>query len=198
MMDGSVHLHGVARSYAEKRLAGELAAEASGAPVLNELRIAHTGFGEDERVLQDIARELARLPYEATTGITVDVTEGVVTLHGTARDEIQRQTIHRAIASVRDVLGVDDRLVLEADAVSDDEVSRALSDYVYRATRLPRGAVSVKFESGVASLGGSVPSDVQRQAIEDLIRWHNGVQEVRNGLSVGPVIGWRASAKNRP
>jgi osmotically-inducible protein OsmY len=198
LMEGWVHLHGVTRSYAEKRLAGELAAEAAGGPVANELRIAHKAFGEDERLLQDIARELARLPQDATADVTVDVCEGVAELHGSALDESQRQAIHRAVRNAGNVVRLDDHLTLAAETIADDDVARALSEYVHRATRVPHGSVTVKFVQGVAWLDGRVPTEVQRHAIEDLIRWHNGVQEVRNGLLVGPVTGGRASAGNRP
>jgi osmotically-inducible protein OsmY len=192
VMDGCVHLHGVTPSYEQKRLAGEMAAQAAGRPVVNELRIAQRGFEDDERVLQDVARELARLPHDIAGRVVSEAIEGVVHLRGVARDETERQAIVRAAWSARSVARVESHLTLEGDAISDDDIARALSQYVQRATNLPGGAVTVDFRAGVASLSGSVPSSVQRHAIEDLIRWHDGVEDVENRLHVVPAAGRRA------
>ncbi|HYM15117.1 MAG TPA: BON domain-containing protein [Dehalococcoidia bacterium] len=186
VMDECAHLYGVARTYEQKRLAGELTEQATGLPVVNELRIAQCGFDEDERLLQDVARELARLPNGVGERITVDVRDGAICLHGTVRDEIERQAVGRAARSARNAAQVEDCLELESEAVSDAEVARSLSAYVERAARFPGGAVQVGFRGGVASLTGSVATDVQRRAIEDLIRWHHGVRDVENRLSIRP------------
>jgi osmotically-inducible protein OsmY len=192
VMDGCVHLHGVTPSYEQKRLAGEMATQVAGRPVVNELRIAQRGFEDDERVLQDVARELARLPHDIAGRVVSEAIEGVVRLRGIARDEGERQAIARAAWSARSVTGVENHLVLEGEAVSDADVARALSEYVQRAANLPGGVVTVDFSRGVASLSGSVPSSVQRHAIEDLIRWHDGVEDVENRLHVVPADGRRA------
>jgi osmotically-inducible protein OsmY len=195
VMDGCVHLHGMTPSYEQKRLAGELATQMAGRPVVNELRIARSGFEDDERILQDVARELARLPHDIAGRVVSEAIEGVVRLRGIARDEGERQAIIRAALSARSVTRVENHLVLEGEAISDAEIARALSEYVQRAANLPGDAVTVDFSEGVASVSGSVPSWVQRHAIEDLIRWHDGVQDVKNRLHVVPADSRRAGRR---
>lgn len=190
-MDGCVHLHGVTPSYEQKRLAGEMAARVDGRQVVNELRIAQRGFEDDERLLQDVARELARLPHDIAGRVVSEAREGVVHLRGIARDEGERQSIGRAAWSARSVTRVENHLVLDGEAISDADVARALNEYVQRAANLPGGVVTVDFRRGLASLSGSVASSVQRHAIEDLIRWHDGVDDVENRLQVVPAAGGR-------
>jgi osmotically-inducible protein OsmY len=195
VMDGSVHLHGVTPSYEQKHLAGEVAAQIAGRTVVNELRVARRGFEDDERVIQDVARELARLALDITGRVVTEVREGALFLRGVARDEAERQAIVRAVSSARSVTRVENHLLLESEAISDADVARALNEYVRRAANLPGGAVSVEFSRGVASLSGSVPSAAQRHAIEDLIRWHDGVEDVENRLQVVPADGRRAERR---
>lgn len=198
IVDGCVHLHGVASCYEQKRLAGELAARVTGLPVTNEMRVALSGMAEDERVMQDVTRELARLGQSVAGRVQLDVRDGVVCIRGTARDEHERDTIARVASEVPCVARLENRLVLQAEALPDAEVTRALSAYIERAMNLPLGSVVVGFERGVASLSGSVPSAAHRQAIEELVRWHDGVRDVINKLRVAPAAGARAGARRAP
>lgn len=194
IVEGCVHLHGVATCYEQKRLAGELAARVTGLPVTNEMRVALSDRAEDEHVMQEAARALARLGSDIAERVRIDVRDGVVSVHGTARHAQERDAIARAVTDVPCVARVENRLVLQTEMAPDAEVAQALNAYIERAMNLPRGSIVVDFEHGLASLSGSVPSVAHRQAIEELVRWHDGVIDVINKLRVAPATGIRAGA----
>lgn len=196
IVDGCVHLHGVASCYEEKRLAGEVAARVTGLPVANEMRVALSGRAEDEYVLREAARALAGLGAGVAERVRLDVRDGVVSVYGTARDARERDGIARALADVPCVSRLENHLALQTELVPDAEVAQALTVYLERAMNLPRGSVAVDFECGLASLSGSVPSAAHRQAVEELVRWHDGVRDVINNLRVAPAAaGIRAGVR---
>ena len=81
--------------------------------------------------------------------------------------------------------------------ISDAEVERALNDFVGRALRPSSGSVAVAYTAGTARLSGSVASAVQANAIEDLVRHHDGVERVVSAIAVlAPAVG--AEGASRP
>ena len=70
-------------------------------------------------------------------------------------------------------------------APGDAEVAFALEGFVRRAMNLQDGAITVEYHAGVATLTGSAGSASRARAIEDLVRWHDGVDSVINRLSAG-------------
>lgn len=195
IVDECVHLHGVAPCYEQKRKAGAMAEQATGLPVRNEIRVALAASANDERIQQAVARELARLPGDLAGCVTVDVRDGVVRLSGSVRNAREREAIVRAAERAECVARVEDGLAVAGESLPDRDVAAALAAYVERAVNLPVGAIAVEFEAGVALLTGMVAAEAQREAIEELVRWHDGVRDVVNRLRVAPASGVRAGAR---
>jgi len=195
IVDECVHLHGVAPCWEQKRLAGAMAEQATGLPVRNEIRVAIAGFAEDERIQQAVARELARLPGDFAGSVAVEVREGVVRLSGTVRDPREREAVVRAAEGAECVARVEDGLTVAGESLPDRDVAAALAAYVERTVNLAAGSIAVEFDAGVALLVGTVASEGQREAIEELVRWHDGVRDVVNRLRVAPASGVRAGAR---
>lgn len=190
-----VSLHGVAGCYDTKRRASERAhAAAPDATIRNEMRVARHEYADDRTLSAEVMAAMARLGGEALGRVRVEVSEGVVYLYGTARDAEERQALASAVWAGASVSRVENHLMLKGDRAADTEVARALSEYVQRAMNLPRGAITVEYSAGVASLSGSVATATQAQAIEELVRWHDQVSNVVNRLRVAPSIGMHPRA----
>jgi osmotically-inducible protein OsmY len=75
----------------------------------------------------------------------------------------------------------------------DDALSAALDRF---ARNVAGASVSVRFAAGVASITGSVASPSAARALEDLIRWHRGVERIESHLEVQTTVAPRASRAN--
>lgn len=192
---GVLHLHGVAPCYRAKRQAEERATLLlPGSGVHNHLRVAERAYVDDAAVEREVRRRLADLAATLPGRVSVEVRGAVVSLHGqVADDEVRRQLVD-AVSAVACVRGVDDRLMLAGLEPADTDVARALSEYVRRAMNLLPGVVNVSWRSGLATLTGSVATETQRQAIEELVLWHDHVIDVANRIRVVPRLGAAAPA----
>jgi osmotically-inducible protein OsmY len=70
--------------------------------------------------------------------------------------------------------------------IEETAIAAALEAFV---ARVGAGRVRVAFVAGTASLSGVVGSETQRQALDDLVRAHDGVRSVHNGLVVQAAAG---------
>ena len=189
LVDDCVALHGDAACYDAKRQAGEAAQLAApGCCIANEIRVSHAGFIDDATIERDVAQAIARLGGDVLERIRIEVHEGVVHLYGTARDAEERQALSSAAWAATCVTRVENHLMLHDSLLADTEVARALNEYVHRAMNLPRGVIAVDYAAGVASLSGSVASETQGLAIEELVRWHDQVNDVVNRLRIAPAV----------
>ena len=181
----SVYIRGIAPCYDKKREAGELAARAApGACIENELRVGQTASASDADVLREVAAAIRAAAPAAAERIGVEVRAGVVVLEGAARSPAERRTISAAAWSASCFAQIEDRMTLAVSGLPDADVARSLNEYVQRSLNVPPGAVVVEYRSGVARLVGRVASMSQYQAIEDLVRWHDQVNDVVNALHV--------------
>jgi osmotically-inducible protein OsmY len=186
--DQRIYLRGVAPCYEAKQRAGELAERAApGACIENELRVGGAGFGDDGDMRREVIAALQALSPDIAERVTVKVKGGVVHLLGEALDARQRRAIECASWNAGGVNRVENQLTVRGQQPSDVEVGRALSEYVGRTLNVRAGSVVVEYVAGVACISGHIASASQRQAIEDLIRWHDQVRDVVNNLrTAGP------------
>lgn len=184
-----LYLRGQAPCYRTKQIAGRrIAAAAPGTEVINELRVAH-GAASDADVLRGIEVAIRKAAPGAIRRVTARVDGGDVHLSGAVADEPERCSIEAAVWQVPGVMHVYSRLSVSGERRPDAEVSLALTAYVARALTLPYDGIRVTYRRGVASLHGEVATLQQREAIEDLIRWHDHVRDVVNQITVAPPLG---------
>jgi osmotically-inducible protein OsmY len=182
VVDGCVYVHGVAPSYRAKRLAGELAAAAArGACVVNELRIGRNDFSEDAAVQRYLEAAFGK-HVEGRVG--AEVRSGIARLYGATDDERQRRKAEELAWDAPGVQHVQNGIIVTGRQRDDESVAAALNDYVRRALHPRAPQIEVGYRDGVASLSGAVESVSHGQAIEDLVRWHDGVRDVVNNLRV--------------
>lgn len=187
---GVVHLHGIAPCYRAKRQAEERAGLLMpGSGIHNHLQVAERAYVDDAAVERDVRRRLAGLGFAVPGRVSVEVRGAVVSLYGQVADEEERRALREAVAAAACVRGVEDHLMLASLEPADTEVAQALSEYVRRAMNLPPGVVDVSWRSGLVTLTGSVATETQRQAIEELVQWHDHVTDVVNRIRIVPKLG---------
>ncbi len=187
---GVLHLHGVAPCYRTKRQAEERArALMPGAGVHNHLCVAERAYVDDAAVDRDVRRRLAGMGVAVLGRVSVEVRGAVVSLYGQVADDAERRHLLDAAAAAPGVRGVEDHLILASLEPADTEVARALSEYVRRSMNLPPGVINVSWRAGLATLTGSVATETQRQAIEELVLWHDHVTDVANRIRIVPKLG---------
>lgn len=181
-----LYLRGQAPCYRTKQIAGRrISAAVPGVEVVNELRIAH-GPASDDEVLHGIEAAIRRAAPGALRRVVARVATGDAYLSGKAHDEQERRAIEGAVWQVTGVMHVHSRLQVAGAKRSDGDVSTALTAYVARALTLPYDGIRVTYRRGIATLEGEVATAQQREAIEDLIRWHEHVRDVMNRVTVAP------------
>jgi len=186
---GALHLHGVAPCYRAKRQAEERAELLMpGVSIRNHLRVAERAYIDDTAIERDVRRRVAGLAIADLAQLSIKVRDSVVSLCGPVPSAERRQQLLEAVSAVACVRNIEDHLILPGVQPADTEVARALSEYVWRAMNLPPGAVNVSWRAGLATLTGSVRTETQRQAIEDLVLWHEHVTDVANRIRVVPKL----------
>ncbi len=124
-------------------------------------------------------------PRLSAQRIDVFVRDGVVTLRGTVQSEESR-TVASAIAGAHPgCRGVVDHLrVVPADDLPDHIVARNAREALDTLVETARKQVKVVASGGTVTLRGSVPSEWERAAAEDVVRGADGVWHVNNELAV--------------
>ncbi|MHB8376371.1 MAG: BON domain-containing protein [Dehalococcoidia bacterium] len=182
-----LYLRGLAPCYRTKQMAARrVAAELPGVSVVNELRVAH-GAASDAEVTRAVEAAIRRAAPGAAGRISAHVDAGDAYIGGTAADEEERGVIEAAAWQAPGVMHVHSRIMVPRRREDDSEVAQALGAYINRAVTLPYGEIRITYSEGVASLEGDVATERQREAIEDLIRWHECVTDVINHVRVAPL-----------
>lgn len=178
-----LYMHGQAQCYETKRRASALAQAVFPGDIANELRVARADFDDDETIARAIRAALAALGSDIDARVTIAVSDGMARLSGTAVDRDERQAIEAAAWQAAPVRGVRNEIAVAND-LGDAEVAAALSAYARRAMHLQHAPVTVDYSKGTARLSGTVATRGEARAIEDLIRWHDRVEEVVNELRI--------------
>lgn len=130
--------------------------------------------------------------------INVDTQDGVVTLEGVVKTDIQRDLAVAIAKSAKGVGSVRNELQVSEGAVENpDEVDRTFTQAVVDATTTASVKTALTFSKGVrasdidvttrwgtVTLQGTVASKAERQLAEEVTRKTDGVKEVENRIQV--------------
>jgi osmotically-inducible protein OsmY len=144
---------------------------------------SHTPLN-DRELQARIAHELAE---EGVHGVTVTVSNGVVTLNGTVPSAWARQEAIDEAREVNDVSSVVSNLTVargESDEAIAKEVGDKIRRYVFYSVH---DDVTGHVQNGVVTLQGRVTSPHKANEIARLVSRIPGVQEVRNEIQTLPV-----------
>jgi osmotically-inducible protein OsmY len=184
LLGADAYLRGTAPSYEIKRRASErMKAALPGARIVNEMRVACGDVASDRRLARSARQALRQRLGRAGDTVGLTVRGGIVSLHGQVRDEEQRRMAETAIWDECRVVRVLNYLRSGDGGSKTEEIARALRRYVCDAVNVEPWRIAIDYDDdGVVVLSGEVALAWQRNAIEELLRWHGLVRDVRNGL----------------
>lgn len=182
-----VVLEGRVRHLGQKRIAEADARNVLGvAWVTNDL-VAPGHDRTDTQMQAEVSAAFASSPGLQT--LSAEVSDGVVTLRGIARDWAVRARAGVVAAGVEGVREVRNEIDVETDGtVSEPEIARRVRARLERsaATALVAERIQVDADGGVVRLAGDVDTWGQWQAAQRVARRTPGARSVVNDLSVDP------------
>jgi len=137
-------------------------------------------FATDWEIKQAVMDQLAADPRLRTAqrSISVDVEDQVVTLRGYAADSSQTEQVARLIRSVPGVLQIDRKLI------TDEDLSRAVTEAIRRDPGTSAAQVQVNAHEGTVDITGEAPDRATVRAIERVASQVPGVQVMHNMVAV--------------
>ncbi len=185
--DGVVALTGVVSSWAKKIAAQEAAHRVMGVlDVANDLEVQ----GLSTRTDADIARAVriaiewdVFVPHQR---IRTTVSQGVVTLEGSADYWSQRDDAQRAIKNLEGVRGIINRIEVKPPIVPTDRMRQSIEAALERHAEREARRVSLDVENGRVTVSGVVGSYGEREAVVGAVRGTPGVRAVDDKLRIEP------------
>ena len=144
-----------------------------------------------DRVLQQRVEDaLDWEPRVDAAHVGVTAQDGVVTLSGfvgSYAEKIAAESATRGVKGVRAIAQEIEVRLPSDQKRSDDEIARRMIDILLWDVTMPNGAVTVKVEHGLVTLGGEVRWQFQRARAENLAYRLGGVLGVTNHVRLYPV-----------
>lgn len=135
----------------------------------------------DTTIHESVQAELEWAP-DVHGAITVEVTDGTVTLTGVVGDLVERRAALAAALRVRGVSMVRDALTVDHQGLArtDTEVAARVHNVLMWTMDLPRDAVRFRVKDHVVFVTGTLDWDYQRQAVQWAIECIVDVARVEN------------------
>jgi osmotically-inducible protein OsmY len=186
--DGIVLLSGVVESWAVRNASAEAAHRVVGVhDVANELEVAPAESVvpsdlEIARVVRHALQWDALVPYER---INSTVSAAVVTLEGSVETNAQREDAERAIAHLKGIRAVHNRIRIQA-AVAVQDVEAVIREALSRRARREASHLHLEVTAGKVIVQGVVGSTDERRTVLGVVRGTHGVAAVEDRLVVEP------------
>lgn len=192
--DGVVTLTGSVPDREQRDLAGDTVAELPGVVrVENDIVIA-PGAPEhsDPWIALSVRTTLLLRPHVSGTATTVEVSNGVVTLKGTAANAAQRELTEEYAKEVAGVKAVANHIVVVPNAPSEtvgEDIDDASITGQLKLELLSHSATSalntkVSTENGLVKITGNADSDAEKALVTELASTIRGVKSVENDMTV--------------
>jgi osmotically-inducible protein OsmY len=184
--DGDVTLRGTVGSFREKREAAKAAKRVYGVKSLdNELNVRLLdGFGRDDADVRGGVLQALMLDSLVPPSIDASVTDGIVTLTGTAPFNHQRAEAEFVAGNVPGVIGIADEVELTIEDPTPDDVRHSIKKAFKRDASLDAEALSIDTFDGTVRLAGHVDSWVEHDAAVDAAWAAPGVVAVEDLIVV--------------
>ena len=184
--DGVVELDGHVGSYYEKWAAErDVMRVASVTSVASEIKVDLSSL--PSRTDEEIARiATSHLEWNALVPptIKVQVTDGFVTLKGTAEWQYQIDEAQRALTPLIGVKGVRNDVDLKP-SISAGNVKTKIEEALKRNAEIDASHITVEATGRTVTLRGSVQSWSEREGAERAAFWAPGVTKVDNRIIIG-------------
>jgi osmotically-inducible protein OsmY len=176
--EGVVTLTGVASTLRARRRAVEVARTTRGVRAVIDRIALHPSEQRDESIARVVGIAIDVSPAVSKDEISVQVTDGVVTLEGKVGSWVERGLVETLAAEIKGVTEVDNRLVVRARGSRPDrEIERDIVARLYHDVRINSSMVTVDVEEGVVRLGGYVSDRTDKELVL-LLSWVLGVRTV--------------------
>jgi len=116
--------------------------------------------------------------------IDTEVTEGIVTLSGTAYRLMAKDRAARIAQSIRGVRGVVNTIFLKTPLMSDDTVRQEVESALLYDAATDSYELTPAVTDGIVTLRGTVQSYLEKQLAVHVAKGVRGVQEVRDSITV--------------
>jgi len=185
---GVVYLTGSTDSYARKWAIERSVARVVGVrDVRDHLEVCPSldRYRED-RHIQTAARRALEWDARVPDGVSVEVTDGVLRLHGPVDRFSQRDAAEEAVRNmigVRDVLN-EIRVSRDPSLTPADDLAVDVEEAVRRRFAVDTGCIAIGVDNGVVTLSGAVPLFALLEDIERAVRSIPGVTRINNELLV--------------
>lgn len=185
--DGVVTLSGQVMTYLEKAAAIRATVEVTGSTALVDELSVRTPWGaaDDADLARTITDALQATHIRPSGPIAAEVSEGVVTLHGTVAWEHESSAI---VYAIKDLPGVKDVkcgiTVLPPVMSSAAEIEARITEALVGTAIADAGDISVDISGSEVTLAGLVSSHDESRRAEHAARSAPGVTDVDNRLSV--------------
>lgn len=147
---------------------------------------------DDQRLRDDLRRELAWDPRVEAAHIGIAAKDGVVTLTGYVGSYPEKFAAEEVVRRMRGVRGIAQEIVVrlpEEAKASDEELAARVVRALEWDQLVPHNRISVAVEHGVIRLEGVVSRAFERNAAELGVRKIRGVNGVVNRILVEPESG---------
>jgi osmotically-inducible protein OsmY len=184
--DGVVALSGIVASWAKKIAAQEAAHRVLGVlDVANDLEVRGPAR-TDADIAHAVRSALEWDVFVQHQHIRTTVSQGVVTLEGTADYWSQREDAQRAIKNLEGVRGIINRIEVKPPVVPRDRMRHAIEAALERHAEREARRVSLDIADGRVTVSGVVGSYGEREAVVGAIRGTPGVRAVDDNLRIEP------------
>lgn len=145
----------------------------------------------NERLIRDVAEELAWEPSVTARDLAVDAKDGVVTLRGTVSSLREHDDVLAAANRVRGVAAVADELEVRLAPAServDSDLALAVSNALRWNAAVPDERIQIVVHDGIVTLTGDVDWQYQREAACRAVRQLVGVKGLVDAIAVKPLV----------
>jgi osmotically-inducible protein OsmY len=184
--DGRVTLRGTVGSFRQKREAKTAVQRIYGVTsVADDLQVRILNENRrDDADLRGAVLQALMLDSVVPSSIDAKVSDGWVTLSGTADWQFERDEAEFVAANVLGVMGVDDQVGLVALEPTVDEVEYAIKKALKRNAKLDAKSLGVETTNGTVTLSGVVSSWSEHDAAVDAAWAAPGVTSVADRILV--------------
>lgn len=186
-IDGIITLSGSVGSFAEKWNAERAVERVAGVRgVANELQVRTATDRSDTDIAKAAADRLSWDVMVPEGTVTVEVSNGWVTLRGEVRWDYQRRAAERAVRNLSGVKGITNLVTIQP-RVEPQDVKKRIEETFTRDATLEAQHIAVEVTGREVTLRGAVRSWKERHEAEKAAWAAPGVTSVRNFITVDPV-----------